>query len=283
MSKIIEEKEIPVEKLYTNGENVRVNVGVTEITDLENSIEEHGILQRLVVRPGSGKNAGKYGVVIGGRRLSAARSIGLKKVPCVIKEFDSDAEALIESLEENVERENLSLDEEADAVSRLSQLGMTQDQIGKRMGRGVDWVKRRSEAKGLLDTLSKAGRSAHVHSSVLPRDSLKVATIAQTGKALFKDEPKRQAELFDALKDRPREEVARVVEHLKSKAENGKLEGPINEAVERVLKAPKVDISLDFDARLSKGIIRAAEDRGVSWEDIVRFAVEAWLKREKFL
>jgi uncharacterized FlaG/YvyC family protein len=87
-------------------------------------------------------------------------------------------------------------------------------------------------------------------------------------------------ELFSELKDRPRDEVRRVVEHLKAKEE------PIEEipkAVEQVLKAPSVDVSIEFDAKLSRAIIKVSEDRGISWEEVIRIAVEQWLKEEKYL
>jgi uncharacterized FlaG/YvyC family protein len=70
------------------------------------------------------------------------------------------------------------------------------------------------------------------------------------------------------------------VEHLKAKEEPIK---EIPKAVEQVLKAPSVDVSIEFDAKLSRAIIKVSEDRGISWEEVIRIAVEQWLKEEKYL
>lgn len=89
--------ELETTKLFLGDINVRKSVG--DITELKLSIEEKGILQPLLVRPL--KN--RFEIVVGSRRYEAAKSLGLRKVPVIIKPM-SDTEAVSLSLVENIQR-----------------------------------------------------------------------------------------------------------------------------------------------------------------------------------
>lgn len=273
MAKVIERKEIPLSQLYIDEQNVRKDVG--DITELENSIEHYGVLEEITVRPGKG---GKYAVVIGSRRFKASKNIGLKTIQAVVKDL-TDEEAFIESLSENLHRESLNPDEEATSVARLYEIYKNEDKVAKAIEKSKTYVHSQLAGKGIIDIFKASGAHAH-RGPILPSDSTKVRAIAEAGKTLFPDQPKKQMELFTELKDRPRDEVKRVVEHLKAKEEPIK---EITRAVEQVLKAPSVDVSIQFDAKLSRAIIKVAEERGITWEEVVRIAVGQWLKEEKYL
>ena len=107
--------DLETSKLFVGDGNVRKSVG--DITELKLSIQEKGILQPILVRP---KNK-KYEVVVGSRRYEAAKALGLKKVPAIIRPLN-DAEALSISLVENIQRNDLELEEEAEGVLRLMKL-----------------------------------------------------------------------------------------------------------------------------------------------------------------
>jgi ParB/RepB/Spo0J family partition protein len=254
-------------------QNVRKDVG--DISELENSIEHYGVLESITVRPGKD---GKFAVVIGSRRFKASQNVGLSTIPAIVKELN-DEEAFLESLTENLHRENLNPDEEATSVARLYEIYDSEEKVAKAVDKSKSWVHNQLAAKGIIDVFKSAGEHAH-RGPILPADSQKVRTIADAGRTLFPDQPKKQMELFSELKDRPRDEVRRVVEHLKAKEEPIK---EIPKAVEQVLKAPSVDVSIEFDAKLSRAIIKVSEDRGISWEEVIRIAVEQWLKEEKYL
>lgn len=96
------------------------------ILSLCNSIQQHGILQPLVVRP---LPNGQYQIVAGERRWRAARMAGLSEVPVIIKEL-SDKETMQLALIENLQRENLNPVEEALGYRDLmSEYDMTQEQV----------------------------------------------------------------------------------------------------------------------------------------------------------
>lgn len=103
------------------------------LQELASSIREHGIIQPLVVRRGPTPNT--YILIAGERRYRAATSLGLERVPVVIREVATD-EALELALIENLQREDLGPLEEAHAYERLLERpGVTQEHVARRLGR----------------------------------------------------------------------------------------------------------------------------------------------------
>ena len=107
--------EIEVGKLFVGKCNARRTVG--DVTELARSIEEKGLLQPLIVRPvGS-----RYEVVVGSRRLAAAKVAQLTRIPAIVRDMD-DGEAISLSLMENIQRSDLEPEEEAEAILKLMKL-----------------------------------------------------------------------------------------------------------------------------------------------------------------
>jgi len=267
----IEAKEIPLKQLVLDETNVR-HKGAADLRDLEDSIEAHGILEPLIVRP---KGKDKYGVVVGSRRFEAAKAVGLKAVPCIVKELD-DEQAVIQSLSENIQRGDLDPQDEAQAVVKLYKTYKTQAKVGQALGKSERWVQDRLEAAGLIETISRARTTVEI-----PRDMKKVADIARVAEKVY-TKPAEKAKLLDVLGERPREDVHRILTVIKESAERGKPLTP-EKAVEKALKAVNVDVTVQFDSRVSRALIKAAQQRDLSWEDIVRLGTELWLEKEGFL
>lgn len=102
------------------------------LSQLADSIKEHGILQPLVVRP---RPNGLYQIVAGERRWRAARAAGLSEVPVVIREL-TDEETCEVALVENLVRADLNPIEEAQGYRTLIEsYGMTQERVAQRVGR----------------------------------------------------------------------------------------------------------------------------------------------------
>jgi ParB family transcriptional regulator, chromosome partitioning protein len=108
--------------------------------ELADSIREHGVIQPLVVteapaRPDDPAGRPRYQLIAGERRWQAARLAGLVRVPVVVREA-AGRELLELALVENVQRADLNPLEEANAFQQLSEeFGLTQDQIGRRVGK----------------------------------------------------------------------------------------------------------------------------------------------------
>jgi len=103
-----------------------------KIAELAESIESQGILQPLLLRP---RAKGGYELIAGERRLRAAKLLGMKTVPALVREVD-DVAALELSLVENLQREDLDPIEEAEAFRRLiNEFGHTQEELSKQVGK----------------------------------------------------------------------------------------------------------------------------------------------------
>lgn len=125
--------QIPIEDIQINPLQPRRAFDPVEMEELVSSIDEHGILQPLVVRRITNE---KYELIAGERRLRAAKQLGWERVPCVIKvEVAGTEKSLVYALIENLQREDLNPMEEALAYERLNkEFGMTHEEIGKAMG-----------------------------------------------------------------------------------------------------------------------------------------------------
>jgi ParB family chromosome partitioning protein len=105
-----------------------------EIEALADSIRTQGVLQPILVRRVPG-DPPRYELIAGERRWRAAQAARLHEIPAVVKDL-SDREALEAALVENIQRQDLSPLEEAEAYLRLSEeFGHTQDAIGQALGK----------------------------------------------------------------------------------------------------------------------------------------------------
>jgi ParB family chromosome partitioning protein len=122
---------IQLDLLDPNENQPRTSFSQSTLEELASSIKSRGIIQPLVVR----KNRDRFQIVAGERRWRAAQLAGLQKVPCIVKDIPPD-NVLEVSLIENIQREELNPIEEANAYRRLlDELGITQDEIAKRVGK----------------------------------------------------------------------------------------------------------------------------------------------------
>lgn len=123
-------------KVVPNPHQPRSEFRAEELTELEHSIREFGVLQPIVVRPlgGTGADA-TYELVMGERRLRASKAVGLATIPAVVRDT-KDADMLRDALLENLHRAQLNALEEASAYQQLLEdFGITQDELAKRIGR----------------------------------------------------------------------------------------------------------------------------------------------------
>ncbi|MFD2923841.1 ParB/RepB/Spo0J family partition protein [Halobacillus naozhouensis] len=123
--------EIKVKNCRPNPYQPRKHFTEEAINELQQSIEEHGILQPLIAR----KSIKGYEIVVGERRFRAAKQAGLESVPVLVRELTDD-EMMELALLENLQREDLTPIEEAHAYQNLiKELGVTQDSLSKRLGK----------------------------------------------------------------------------------------------------------------------------------------------------
>jgi ParB family chromosome partitioning protein len=124
-------RELPVEQISPNPRQPRRSFDEESLQALASSLGEHGVLQPVLVRPAPGG----YELVAGERRWRAARLAGLASIPAIVRERE-DTEALEAALVENMAREDLNPIEEARACAALvEELGLTREDVGRRVGR----------------------------------------------------------------------------------------------------------------------------------------------------
>ena len=124
--------EVPIQSVKPNRRQPRSIFDDEALQELAASIREIGILQPPVVRR-VGEN--EYELIMGERRLRAAKLAGLSTIPVIIRET-SDNELLREALIENIHRSNLNSLEEAAAYNQmLSDFGFTHDELAKKIGK----------------------------------------------------------------------------------------------------------------------------------------------------
>lgn len=124
--------EAPIDKISRNPHQPRLTFDHADLEDLISSIREHGVLQPLIVTPVAD---GTYQLIAGERRLRASTIAGLKTVPVVVRDA-TELQKLELAIIENVQRSDLNPIEEAKAYQRLiDEFGMTQDDVGRKMGK----------------------------------------------------------------------------------------------------------------------------------------------------
>ena len=124
---------VEIDRLVGAADNLRRNVG--NVTELAASIRSIGVLEPLLVTPA----VDGFAVVAGHRRLAAARKAGLEVVPCVVREM-SEVERVIALVVENEQRSDLSPIESAEGYFRLIDMGITQKELAKKVGRSAKHV-----------------------------------------------------------------------------------------------------------------------------------------------
>ena len=123
---------LKISEIKPNKAQARKNFDESAISELADSITQHGVLQPLLVRP---LVNGGYQLIAGERRFRAARVAGLTEVPVIIKAL-TDEEAAVISLIENLQRENLNPVEEAYGYEELiKKYGLTQEEAAQKVGK----------------------------------------------------------------------------------------------------------------------------------------------------
>jgi ParB/RepB/Spo0J family partition protein len=173
------------------GHNARGDVG--DVSELAASIEALGLLQALtVVELGAEDGQPVYGLIAGERRLTAARQVGLLEVPCVVQDLD-ERQRVAAMLVENLQREDLAVLEEARGIRRLADMGLSQREIARQLGRGQSHVSKRLALLALPEEIQAAIDRPR---DPRDRDSRGITLAEALELTKLEGHPERQAEAF---------------------------------------------------------------------------------------
>ena len=137
-------QNIKLDELRSNPYQPRKTFDEEALQELSDSIKEHGVFQPIIVK----KGIKGYEIIAGERRVKASIMAGLKEIPAIVRDFN-DQEMMEIALLENLQRENLTAIEEANAYKKLQEnLNITQEELARRLG------KSRSHITNMLGLLS---------------------------------------------------------------------------------------------------------------------------------
>lgn len=151
--------EIPLNRIAPNPQQPRVQFAEPELAELASSIQQHGVLQPLLVvrKPLLPGEPEQFEIVAGERRWRAAQRAGLATVPCIVRDNLAERERLEIALVENLQRKDLNHLEEATAYRRLHhEFGLTHEEIGKRVGKSRPAVSNTIRLLDLPDSMQGA-------------------------------------------------------------------------------------------------------------------------------
>lgn len=172
-------EEVDIQLLDTDPNQPRKHFDPEKLEELAQSIRTHGVMQPLLVT----KNGTRFTIIAGERRYRASRLAGLAALPVIVKDL-TDSEILEMALIENIQREDLSAIEQADALKTLMEnYSLTQEEVAKRVGKSRSAIANLTRLIGLPDEVKqmvqKNALSAGHARALLPlEDPQKIAAAA---------------------------------------------------------------------------------------------------------
>lgn len=212
----MEIKNLSIDALRHHPNNPRKDLG--DLTELAESIKRSGIMQNLTVVD---NGAEQLDVVIGNRRLEAAKLAGVEYVPCVLAEM-TEAEQLATMLAENMQRADLTVYEQVQGIQLMLDIGESVESISKRTGISESTVRRRAKLGELDGDKLKAASERQVtfadYESIFKiqdkEQRNKLLDVVGTKDFTFKLRQAEQAQENAEKIQRYRDEVAKTGEEL---------------------------------------------------------------------
>ena len=238
--------KLKINEIEPNRDQPRKEFDETALSELADSIAQHGIIQPLLVRPLSD---GAYQLVAGERRWRAARLAGLSEVPVVIREL-SDSEAMEIALIENLQREDLNPIEEAQGLKLLiDTYGLTQEECADRVGKSrpaianslrllglseyiLDLVKDGTISSGHARALLPLGDEQKMHDlaqeiiskELSVRETERAVKLLLKGTSKVEKRPKKRDKYYDEVELALSQAMGRKIKVLPGKGQRGTLE-----------------------------------------------------------
>ena len=280
--------QVELSKLFVGKTNVRKTPG--DVGDLAESVKEKGILEPVLTRP----VGGRYELVVGSRRFEAAKMAGLKTIPAVIRPM-TDEEAIIVSLVENIQRNDIEPEEEYDAIIALTKVNPraygTVDQLSKAIGKSRRYVDDRINAveavrnirreSGAGISVRQAPLQAERNEGVLP---VKHATFLHRAEEAptVQELPRRERiskmkQLAETIAPLPSPEAESVVSHFVMAPQR-----PVEDIRSEVSTMHAVKMDILLDPRVAAGLRKAAEERNTTTEAVASLAIHSWLRQHQY-
>ncbi|HLR23604.1 MAG TPA: nucleoid occlusion protein [Pseudogracilibacillus sp.] len=165
--------QLNVSDIDPNAYQPRTEFDEEKIKELAQTLQTHGIIQPIIVRS---KGEDQYEIIAGERRLRAAKLLEWEKISAIIREL-SDTETASLALIENIQREELSVIEEAQAYSMLLEMHeLTQEALAQRLGKSQSTVANRLRLLSLPDDI----QDGLLHKKITERHARSLMTLKTT-------------------------------------------------------------------------------------------------------
>lgn len=136
---------VPIAEIYSDPIfNCRGAISPIDVVELARDIDQHGLAQSIVIQPFTEKEGYKYRIVLGHRRFQAFINLKRKDIPAVIRDDLTEEQARIMNLSENLKRKDLNLLQEAKALEKFINDGLSAQEIAKKLEVSYGWVQVRS-------------------------------------------------------------------------------------------------------------------------------------------
>ena len=226
-------EQLALDRIDPNPRQPRGSFDGESMQELTTSIEAVGVLQPIVVRP----IAERYQIVMGERRVRAARAAGLERIPAIVRTTEDD-QMLRDALLENVHREDLNPLEEAAAYEQLLlDFGITQEELAAQLGRS-------------RPVIANAMRLLRLPGSVQRRIAARTLSAGHARAVASLEDPVQQERLADRIVAEGL--TVRMAEELAQRIKNGEpLLGPDERARVRVRPTMQAPGMADLAERLS--------------------------------
>ena len=227
-------EQLSLDQIDPNPRQPRGSFDEEPLQELTASIEAVGVLQPIVVRPSGGE---RYQIVMGERRVRAARAAGLERIPAIVRTTEDDR-MLRDALLENVHREDLNPLEEAAAYEQLLlDFGITQEELAARLGKS-------------RPVIANAMRLLRLPGSVQRRIAARTLSAGHARAVASLEDPVQQERLADRIVAEGL--TVRMAEELAQRIKNGEpLLGPDARARVRVRPTVQAPGMADLAERLS--------------------------------
>jgi ParB family chromosome partitioning protein len=158
--------EIEMDLIEPNPNQPRQSFSEEKILELSKSIEEHGLIQPIIVK----KTEDTYQLIAGERRWRACMELGMEKIPAIVRDLDNKSQTEL-ALIENIQREDLNpIDEAAAYEFLIIRYDLTQEELSKVVGKSRAYVANILRLLKLTDSVKdkiKAGKISRGHGKIL--------------------------------------------------------------------------------------------------------------------
>ena len=236
---------IDINDIKPNTTQPRKHFDEEKLEELASSIDQHGLIQPIVLR----KLGKGYEIVAGERRWRACRIVGLKQVPCIVKEL-TDEENMLLAIIENMQREDLNPIEEAEGLKQMiDTYGLTQEQVSYSVGKSRPYITnslRLLKLPGKVQELTASGDISMGHARALAAIKSQEKQIALAERTAKEGLSVRQIEFLAKETKAPAKKKTKVKKSADEKRVEEDLKNALGTRVNLNRKGKKGKIEIEF-------------------------------------